>query len=277
MKDRKKGLAGEIFLNDLTVDMSGKPYILFILALALGCGENEPRNCVVSEVIRRYGDDIQGKDVFVHDGTKYTERRSYAYDPDTKTYADEPGETATFTWYEDGRISKAKYGGPGDYQQYEYTYDDSNPDFTLIEEHFIESAQGNIFTDRVNKSHYVESPKDGNYRFDNVLEVYENGNLVKLGFADPTGSFEAYDTTWNIQVSYRYDNFPNALGNFAFRGLIYPPNWGRCRNNMIEETYSDAVVIFSKKQSFAFFGNGRLNRWENDDTKANMSFVYQCE
>jgi len=61
MKDRKKGLAGEIFLNDLTVDMSGKPYILFILALALGCGENEPRNCVVSEVIRRYGDDIQRK------------------------------------------------------------------------------------------------------------------------------------------------------------------------------------------------------------------------
>jgi hypothetical protein len=277
MKDRKKGLAREIFLRDLTVNMAGKPYILFVLLLVLGCSENEPRNCVVSEVIRRYGEVIQGKDVFVHDGTNYTERRSYGYDPTTKTYAEEPGTTTAFTWYEDGRISKAKHAGDGYYQQYEYTYDDSDPEVTLVEEHHTEWAHGNSITDKVNTSRYIESPKDGNYRFGDVLEVYENGNLVKLGFADPSGSFEAYDTTWNLQVSYRYDNFPNTIGNYAFRGLIYPPNWGRCRNNMIEETYSDHTVTFSKKQSFAFFGNGRLNRWENDDTKANMSFLYDCE
>jgi hypothetical protein len=257
--------------------MRRNAYICFVLLSLAACDDEESRNCVVKEVIQRHNKDIQWKEAFVHDGKNYTERKVFVYDPKTNTYPEENEVTSRFAWYEDGRVLSAKHSGPDYYKLYEYTYDHSNADFTLVNEHVTESIRGNIIADTVYKFHYIESPKDGNYRFDNVLEVYENGNLVKLGFADPKGTFEAYDTTWAMTVSYRYDNARNTVGNYVFRGLIYTLNWGHCRNNMIEEIYNDGNVTFSKKQSFAFFGNSQLNRWEYEDTGTNLSFIYECK
>ncbi len=266
----------KFFLSNLTA-VSGKPYILFILLLLAACNDDEPASCVVKEVILRYGEEIQGKHVFMHDGTNYTERQGFSYDQKTKTYSEDTDATTTFTWYDDGRIREARNTGNGYYILNEYTYDDTNPDFTLIDEHYVESIGGATRKDTVYRYHYIESPKDGTYKFDNVVEVYEDGNLVKLGFPSPTGTFEAYDTTWVFPVSYRYDNAPNVIGNYVFRALIYTHNWGNCPNNMIEEIYSYPNVTFSKKQSFAFYGNGQLNKWTFEDTNKNMLFLYECK
>jgi hypothetical protein len=275
MKDRKKGLAREIFPPDLTGMRRITP-VVFILLVIIGCDDGDTGNCVIKEAVYRNQDVISGKAVFVHDGTGYTEARWYSYNQTAKEYAEDPYMTSTFTWDNTGRISTVKHTSMGYYQLSEFSYDDSNGDFTLIDQHLTESSGDNTFVDRIDKLHYVPSPKDGYYRFDDLLEEYKDGNLMRLGFASPVGTFEAYDTTWVFQVSYRYDNSPNTLGNYVFRKITYAPNFGHCRNNMVEETFTYPNLTFSKKQSFAFYGNRQLNRWEYEDTKLNVSFVYEC-
>lgn len=233
-----------------------------VLAGVVGCSDNVPTNCVVKEAIVRNGPLITGKVVFTHDGTNYTEARSYLFDPITSKYELQPVSVFEYSYYDDGRVAKVKsYANSADtFDQHEYSYSDAH--ITTVADRYKFARRNVVRFDSTYQFHYIKAPQDCTYHFGNQIEEYKNGNLVRLGTAS---SF----------LTYKYDNFPNVIGGFAFHNLVPTRNFGYTRNNIVEEQFSGSST-YSRKQSFAYYGNGQLNQWIYYDTNRVISFVYEC-
>ena len=220
-----------------------KKAIFFAFGLLLAaCGEDEnSSDCIIKESILRNDTVIKSKNVYVHDGTHYTEMRTYGYNSQSKTYDAEPTVTATFQ-YAGERISKARYDGPDWSRTYEYSY--SGKEAVFAEQHYVEVIQGNTIVDAVDHFHFVESPKDSLYQFDNILEEYKGGNLMRYAYKDPDGDFQAYGFRWRFEVFYKYDNNANAVPEYVFRQEVFAPNWGFVKTMQSKSSINSPVARF---------------------------------
>ena len=129
----------------------------------------------------------------------------------TKTYDDKPYQLITIT-YINGRVAETFLRNPQNnndaYLKSTFSYQVVN-EITYVEIQEVSYSDGAIIASRTYKRHYIESPRDEIYLTSNqldepILEQYENGNLIKVGFRSDQGSFTAYDTTWAFTLHYKY-------------------------------------------------------------------------
>ncbi|HZY78198.1 MAG TPA: hypothetical protein VFE50_01650 [Cyclobacteriaceae bacterium] len=244
---------------------SYKNLILVVTLVAFfSCDDTEPTNCVVKEAILRTDGQISGKEVYIHDGTNFIESRSYRYDAVAKKFQDEPMYITTYTYNSDGRIAVAKEAGSDNvsFSQQEFTYS-GNP-IVNVTVRQIRSYHGGNVDDVTYDFKYVESPQDCVYHFSDHVEEYKNGNLVRVEWPDN-------------KLEYKYDNEPNVAKHFPFFKTIVTTNFGRNRNNLLEELATFSGGSYSRKYSFAFYGNGQLNIWNDPNVMRSVSFVYDCK
>ena len=256
-----------------------------VLFLTVSCGDDD-QACVMKEAIVSYPvDDLHLKRVFTHDGTNYTEIHDYLYDDVKKDFNETPYQVITFT-YTNGKVSKTIKHNP---QNSDNAYVESTFTYTVVDEitiihvHEVFYLDDTILLDRMIERHFVESPRDDFYLTKNeigepILEHYENGNLINVGFQSDTGTHVAYDTTWAFTLHYNYDNKPNAINEYVLLDLIsYVPNYGYCTNNMIELITNPDTQPVSIKQQFNLKSGNKLDKYVYEGTGRTVTINYDCK
>jgi len=266
--------------------MIKRKQFLILIVLSVGCTEEKFNPCILRETIIGYyqgtSEEITEKRLYFYDGSNYSEMHVFKPNSDG-TFSEIPNLIRTFT-YNQGRITEDVATNPN-YPTYSHTYEFSyiEGEVTIVNIHETEMNNGVISLKRNYTRHFIQSPKDATYLTQNeiaedILEVYENGNLIKVGFKSDTGSYQAYDTTWHFPIHYKYDNQPNvALNNHTVKEHILVPNQGFCKNNMIEEILSaDSPFPFSRKFSYSQHGPW-LKTYTYVGGGRKISFKYYCE
>jgi hypothetical protein len=258
----------------------GKFIPFFLIALICTCcNDNAPRQCILIKAALSYSaGGVTEKTEFVHDGTNYVEARKYYANSDG-TFNDAPNSIRKFI-YEDGKLKEDITTDQRYIHRYEFSYVDG--EITEMNVHETETNDGTVVNDKIYTYHFIRNPENKAYLTKNIigediLEVYENGNLIKVGFKSSDGSYEAYGATWHFPYVYNYDDKPNAIkDNAALQLYIYSPNWGHCKNNMIEEIGNADTSPWSRKQTYQLDG-ALLKKWIYESTGLTVSFDYACK
>lgn len=264
-----------------------KLFLLLLCSLFLmsSCGDKNA-TCIMKEALVTYPPDAPYfKRFFTHNGFNYTETTDYLYDTDNDKYYDLPYQVVEFI-YTNGKVSKTIRRNPMNSSTrrvestFTYTVVDEITNVSVTEKTY----DGDVFIrERTIDGHYFESPEDGVYLTKNdagqpILEQYENGNLVGIGFQSADGTYEAYDTTWAFTIQYNYDNQPNAISEPVLLDLIsYLPNNGYCTNNVIELVINPDTQPISITQEFNLKVDNTLNNYVYQGTGRKVTITYECK
>ncbi len=261
----------------------GKQFILLIL-LGFNCSPAKLDDCALREVVISYPGPggVTEKRLYFSEGPN--KQRIHGFYPNNDgVFAESPSWVRVLN-LEQGKIAEdiTTFPSQPDYQhRFEFSYLEEAITIVTIRETETNN-EGEVVVDKVYQDHFIESPGSGTYlttneQSENILEVYEDGNLVEIGFQSPTGTYQAYDTTWIFPVAYKYDHKPNvARNNPGIHQLVFAPNKGFCRNNMIEEILgADSTDPISHKRSFQIAGS-LLTAWTFESTGRTASLNYKC-
>lgn len=264
---------------------------LMAMLMLVSCGDDGFRECVIAASEVSYEGAQGGKvlrSVYHHDGVQYTAIDGYQYDTGSQSYPATPSYTVRFQ-YQGDRLSemRVQYMGSSEYDLYRFTYQQQG-ELTRMERQLSRyRGETELFTLAPMPFTYVERPTDQVVMGENMLGeyflyVFENGNMVKLGFESPTGTYRAFDRTWHFPIEYKYDNRPNPLASIAIRYYISmyylasPPNFGLCINNMVEELYVDTDPPISRRNSYELLDGRWLTKWTYHSTGRTVSFELDC-
>lgn len=258
--------------------------LLLLMLLGFSCSPERLDDCVLREAVISYPGpgSATEKRLYFSDGPDRLQIHGFYPDNDG-VFLENPDWVRALN-YVQGKVvlDITTHPGQPEYNhRFEFSY--LEEEITIISIHETEiNNEGDVVVDTVYQDHFIESPGSATYLTSNeagedILEVYEDGNLTRIGFRSPIGTHQAYDTTWIFPIAYRYDHKPNASkNNVAIQHLIFAPNNGFCRNNMIEEILgADSADPISHKQSFQMAGS-ILTTWTFESTGRTVSLNYNC-
>lgn len=256
-------------------------YIMTGLLFFFSCSDKEElSNCVISEAIISYDNhnELVGRYEFDHDGSHYTEMRYYHKRNEGEGFRSDPESSTKFS-YNNDRVSQIieVYYAANFYRTSDYTYDLG--EITRVTVHERTFRDGQQTDERTLEFDLFENPGNNSYITKNglgedILVVFEDGNLVRLGTESSTGNYQALDKSWLIFVEYKYDNNPNVMQDVIFQDIIGPLNWGYLKNNMISEEYPAGYEI---NHTFKFFSKVLIKEHVLESTGRTFTFEYNCD
>lgn len=261
-----------------------KSLVLWIGLIGISCHENEIKPCLVNEAKVIYpGNDEYLKYIYTYDTEhNLVEAQELRFDELQNNYV--LSSTNQYVISDNlvfSQLTRTPNQNEGSFtlKTYDYVKKGDTTFYYLLSQVFENGI--NTF-ERQFEGRFFENPKDGIYLNKDILgtyalEEYSNGNLTRVALPSPTGTINAYDTTWSYVTEYIYDTRPNVARNIAIGNLLsWVPNNGFCRNNVIEIRHfiqdSQPIKI---SQEF-IFGSKELEKYVYGGTGRSVLFSYQC-
>ncbi len=265
-------------------------WMLLLFFLGTACEEDGDQQCVIREALITYEGsgrvESYLKELYTFDGTHYSRIEGFRYDQANAIFPEVPDYVIYFS-YEADRLVKMRTenrDSPGHANEFLFSYT-TNEDVTIVTQVYRTLENEVVTFENMQVRQRVETPGDQSVVLKNelgedVLYVFEAGNLVRVAFESVDGNFELFGKKWRVGLIYRYDNRPNPLASLPLRfhlarTYVSVPNAGFCVNNVLEEEFPNPGAPIVKEYSYEW-SQGLLQRWVYESTGRTVTFKYDC-
>ncbi|HYG01429.1 MAG TPA: hypothetical protein VD927_03240 [Chryseosolibacter sp.] len=268
--------------------------LILPLAFIFGCDDDDsdtmrPIQCFVSEAVVTYPSteveiaDTKEKYVASHTDT-YTTLDVYETD-DTGNFPSEPDRSIIFTFdaTDNTRIVEIRHIGsdPTTYTLEEYSYLNEGSVLKQVSEIINEE----VVFERSFTIHLPPQNINGMYvtrnvNNEDVLHVFENNNLTKIGYRSEDGDVTFENRKWHISTVYEYDDKPNASKDIVIAmltwGIDSPVRFSK--NNVIRETtiQSDGTSITVENPA-TYSQDGKVMSYDVESVQRRLTIEYDCQ
>lgn len=266
--------------------------LLIPLAFVFGCDDDDseqvqPDQCFVSEAIVTFPSaDVPTAETKEKYITSYADTYSmvsiYETD-DAGNFQSSPARTITMTFDEtdNTKILEILYNSsdPTTYTREEYSYLN---DMDILKQ-ITEVVGGETAFERSLTIHVPPPNPNGMYILRNiinedVLYVFENNNLTKIGQLAEEGDITFDGRSWRITRMYEYDNNPNAAKDILIAMLTFgidsPIRFSK--NNVIREINVLANDTTTLHNAATYTQDGKVATYNLESVQRNITFEYDC-